>query len=120
VIDYTSKAETASRLIKNAGTALTIKRDIAGVTDPITGITTGASIESYPVNGVKLRYKNTDIDGTLVKSGDLRVLLSVEGLTIVPESTDIIVVSGASWKIIDVKPLEPAETVVLYELQVRK
>jgi len=120
MIDYADVAAEAACSIAEAGTTLTIKRDIAGVPDPITGLTTGESIESYPVTGVKLRYKNTDIDGTLVKSGDLRVLLSVEGLTIVPVSTDTITISGIDWKIIDVKPLEPSDITVLYELQVRK
>ena len=120
MIDYASVAQEADSAIANAGTSLTIKRDTAGVTDPITGITTGGRITSYTATGVKLRFKNRDIDGTLVKAGDLRILLSVAGLNITPESTDTITVSGVDWKIIDVKPLEPAEIVVLYELQIRK
>jgi len=120
MIDYNSAAEEATRAIINAGTTLTIKRETAGTTDPITGLTTGGTVVSHSAIGVKLRYKNTDIDGTLVRSGDLRILLSVAGLTVTPESTDTITVSGVDWKIIDVKPLEPAEIVVLYELQIRK
>jgi len=119
-MDYQDIAEEASCAIADAGTTLTIKRSVSGVTDPITGITTGGTVDLHTVTGVKLRFKNTDIDGTLVKSGDLRILLSVEGLTVIPESTDTIMISGIDWKIIDVKPLEPAEIVVLYELQVRR
>ena len=65
-------------------------------------------------------YRNSDIDGTLVKQGDKKIYLSTDGLTVTPAASDEITLDGAVLSVIDVKPLSPGGTVVYYEIQARR
>lgn len=116
---YIEDQETASALIAEYGVLMTLSQETAGGYDPATGSLT-TSTNTYPAYGVKLGYKRPDIDGTLVKVGDMKVLLSVDGLTVEPSTTDTLTIGGIDWKILRVDPLEPGDTTIMYTLQVRK
>ena len=61
-------------------------------------------------------FKNKEIDGTLVKAGDIKVY-SVPTVPI--ETDDLIVVNGKDYIIYYVEPIQPAKTLLLYILYVR-
>lgn len=76
-------------------------------------------------SGVQVEYSSHAIDGTMIRQGDKKFLLSPlnsAGTTLTaPEpKIDTLTLADASvWTIEDVLPLSPAGTVIYYELQLR-
>lgn len=67
------------------------------------------------------KYKNNQIDGDLVKKGDIKLYIDPVNVTTIPTIKDIIVHSGGDeWAIKDVDQWTKNDTVVLYVLQIRK
>lgn len=115
--DYTSLASRAASLIERFGVAVTLDRtDIT--TDPVTGLPNGNDEVSQSTTGVIWEYQIGEIDGTRIQNGDVRLLLDN---TVEPLKTDIPKISGVSiGSIIDIKTIKPANSAVIYILQVRK
>jgi hypothetical protein len=66
-------------------------------------------------------YPQRYIDGTLIRVGDKRALVSPVGLTVDPKPGDTLTdAAGAQFQVVDAKVTEPAGTAVLWTLQVRK
>jgi hypothetical protein len=115
--NYTRSRATADRLITRFGQAGAIRRNTAGDGDPWEP---GAGTDTdHSVQLAVIDYTSRDRDGTLIQQSDRRVLISAQGLAITPTSGDQVVIGGQAYAIIDVKPLEPGGTVVMYEAQVR-
>ena len=112
--DYGSTKGTVDRLIANFGASLAFSRDTAETFDPATGQTTSTT-QSFSRDVVWTEYRNQEIDGTTVQRGDARLLISGEVLI-----GDKVVKNGTEWRIIDVSPLQPADTAVLYTAQARQ
>ena len=75
------------------------------------------------VKAVFLGYAQKYVDGTLIQAGDQRVLLAATdtaGATILPELEGLVLRGSEKWKIIAVKPLNPAGEPIMYTLQVRQ
>jgi len=75
---------------------------------------------AYPVTVVYDTWRNDQIDGTLIKQGDLKILVASSGLTITPTPNDIFRdATGAEKSIINVEPLQPGGVAVMYVVQAR-
>ena len=114
--NYQRARALAARQMERFGRSFTFSREADGAYDPATG-TNPKTVTNYDTNAVWLNYSNAEIDGTLVQTGDARPL--VEAKT-EPQIDDTFVRSGFTWRVISVDTLEPADTVVLYRLQVRR
>lgn len=117
--DYSRPLATANRLIERFGQTGAIRR-LGAATGPKHNPTPGA-----PTNHVArfaiLDFTAREIDGSRVLESDRKALVSPVGLAIDPTTSDTLVdAGGASWKIVGVETLRPAETTVLITLQVRK
>lgn len=118
-IDYATIATNAQQAIEDAGTAIMVSRSTEDSFDPTLGtVVPGADItaEGY---GVMTRYSNYNIDGTLIKQGDMKLLIG-PGLSIEPAVGDTVTVDGNVWKIVNTPHVNPAGTDCLYICQVRK
>lgn len=115
--DYAKSKATATRLIAKFGQAGKISRTSGGTGDPWNPST--PTTTEYDATFAVLEWDQKDIDGTLVKQGDRKIVLSATGLAIVPTTTDKIVIGGTPHVIGHVKPLAPGGTVVLFELSAR-
>lgn len=114
--NYARTRATAERLIERFGQTGALRRTTSD-SDPFNPAqTTADHVCTFAV----LDYAKRDVDGTLIKQTDQMVYLSTSGLAIAPETTDRLVVGGTALTIVSVKPLSPAGTVVMWELQVRK
>lgn len=70
-----------------------------------------------PAHGVFTMAREQDIDDTLVRRGDQRVLIA----GIIPvENSGMIVRGSELWKIIKIDPLKPGPVTMLYKAFVRK
>jgi hypothetical protein len=112
--DYARARATAERLIAKFGMAGSIQRqtNTGPAYDP-TVITT-----DYPCTLVVLEYEDRQIDGTLIRSTDKLIYLSTEGLAITPTEADRVIASD-TYSIVSLKPLSPAGTVLMWEIQAR-
>lgn len=113
--NYARAVATANRLIDKFGQTGAIRRtETSG--DPWNP---GTSDTDYTCTLVALDYDQKDVDGTLIKSTDKKVYAATKGMTIQPTTTDKVIIGGVVSTIIEAKPLNPAGTVVYFELQAR-
>lgn len=114
--DYGKSRATADRLLKRYGQAGAIRRtaDTGTAWDPTVTTTDHAAIFAV------MDYAENMVDGTRILATDKLVYLSAKGLTIEPTPSDVMVIGGAAYAIVNVKPLAPAGVVVLYEIQARR
>lgn len=116
---YTDLRATADALLIDKGAMLTFTRSAAGVYDPATG-TAAVTLTDFTVTGAVFDYPDAAVNGTDILTGDKRVLVSAQNLTVVPTTGDYITIAGAKHSIIRIKRLAPAGVAVLYTLQARK
>lgn len=115
--DYSNLESTAKRLIDRFGRdAVLIKKGT-----PADGATLYDAPPADTESDIILcetRFSLMNRDGTLIKNGDKRWLISTEGLA--PELEDKVQLDGTKYELINVDPLNPGGTVLLYEVQGRK
>jgi hypothetical protein len=109
---YSDMAEVSVELLTEFGQTITLERTTGKSTDPVTGIITGGTPDNQETVGVIKPYKQSLIDGTVIKAGDKEAILSPE---VEPLMTDTI----NGMQIVNIDEINPAGTVLAYKLQVR-
>lgn len=113
--DYSGLKGTAETLIAKFGQTMYLMRSTAtGSYNPTISTT------SYAATGVLTEYAIRERDGTLIRVNDKKAIISTESLAIVPNNEDKLKVGGVTHEIIDVSPLSPGGTTLIYKMQVRK
>lgn len=117
---YAEMTAVADSLIEEFGQLGAIRRS-AAPTGPGYDPTPGADVD-HPARFAIMDYASSQIDGTRVLATDKKALLAVGSLTITPALEDKVVeADGTVYRIIPpLKPLSPAGTVVMYEIQCRR
>ena len=110
--------ETASRIIARFGQAGTFERPGADGGTPWAPEPGEPTL--HPATVAVVAYEQDHRDGTLIQANDLRVLVSVEGLDIVPSVSDRLLVGADDFFIAKVEPLGPDGVARFYDLQVRR
>ncbi len=130
MVDYTSLRNLAERLIETNGRTLSLVRRDQGnpvdVAEPWRASTEAAEI-LVSVLGVVIEFEKEDFDGTLVRRGDKRVLVSDKSVTDVSsaanlkiEDYDHLLDGTTRWKIIMAETIEPGPLRIYYDLHVRQ
>jgi hypothetical protein len=111
----------ASRLIAKHGRAIEILRQGPGVNDGFGNQAPGPVV-AYPAIAVSASNAILAelIGGFLVDSEDQRLLLSCDGLAIVPTTDDEVRMEGQIYRIKRVSPLAPDGQPLFYDLQVAR
>jgi hypothetical protein len=114
--DYSRTIETADRLITRYGQVGAIRKlvNTGKAYDPTQ------TLEDTSVTLAVLEYEDSKLDRGPIRTGDKQVFVSAKGLPISIKPTDKCVIGGEQHDIVNVKPLAPAGTVVMYQLQVRQ
>jgi len=116
--NYSSTQATADRLITKFGQSVVITNKSAGAYDPSTGTSSSVTTTQNAVAAIFDRGSN-EIDGTLILTGDKKMLFSAVGIT-KPEINDTVLVGSVTYTIKDpIKELNPAGTVIMYECNLR-
>lgn len=90
-----------------------------GEYDPSTGTTKpDEPPQAFEGVGLKDDYRQSDIDGTLIKQGDQKLYVAAEGFTR-PVSNERIRVGQAVYLVESVSIVAPGDTDILYVLQIR-
>lgn len=106
--DYASLRDTADDLIGQFGQAAALKRNVSG----------GTATRACTV--VESDYLPAERDGQLIQETDRRFLCAAGGLNPPPSSEeDKLIYEGKPMRIVTAKQIKPAETTVVYDLQVR-
>ncbi len=116
--NYARPLASANRLITRFGQAGYVRRPTTSGTS--YNPTQGAP-DDHPAKFAVTNYEDKEIDGSRILSSDKKVLLAPGTLTIEPTSTDLLIeADGSAYKVIAVKTLKPARTVLLYTIQARR
>lgn len=121
---YTRPRATAERLLAKWGAACTLTRTVPGVYDPATGLNAASTVTVYTGTAFRENYALKDIDGTLVRRGDVRFLFSplqTNGADL-PEpapDTDVITFASKAYQVIAVDPYDFSGEAVAFYVQAR-
>jgi hypothetical protein len=109
-------AQDVGRLMQDFGAALTLARPSVGTYNPATGAMPASTSTNFTVQGVFVNYEDRNVDGTVVRAGDRRLLVSAQGSTTIPQIGDR--VSGL--QVIDVRTVAPRGVTIAWACQMRK
>lgn len=115
--DYARSKATAERLINRFGQAGAIRR-AGNATGDDWNPTTGAFTDTACML-VELEFTANEIDGTLIRATDRKVLVSTAGMEAAPTEADKLVIGDNPMDIVAVKPLSPGGLVLLWEVWAR-
>lgn len=114
---YTTTADVTavSGVLNNVPISPELQSDAANdaavtITEPAATYTYAAAVRSY---------MEQQIDGTLIQSGDRKVLLSAVGEVVNVDEDDQLTVDGTVVDIVSVQPLKPGSEVARWVVQVR-
>lgn len=103
-------------LLEDFGSDLTLTRQAAGAYDPDTGEMAATSPTTYTIRGVFINYLDGNVDGTVVRMGDRRLLVRAKDAGATPAINDRV----DGLQIIDVRSIAPNGTVIAWACQTRK
>jgi hypothetical protein len=115
---YDRLAAMVARQLAAKGQTGAIRRSVTvggGPSDPTGGTVTATD---YACQLAVFPVDLSDIDGTTIKAGDFRVI--VEPLAITPTTTDLVICTEGSLRIVDPGAFSPAGTVTHYSMVCRK
>lgn len=115
-MNYLSVAKKARNAIAKNGSPCKIVRSTEDVYNPDTN---EYEKKEQVISGVALQeaYAAEMIDGTIIKSGDVKLMCSLDGE---PKEGDVIEFSGKRYSVISVSSLNPdGKTVIAYTVQGR-
>ena len=132
--DYSGITSTALSLITQFGTTFTISRTADGGnwTEKFNAATqrkywedSGSNIVYVPPTGtiytytgvcVITNFMDEEIDGTLIKRGDKKLVAKIE--TVVPRQNDLITVASTSYEYVNHKSVAPDGNSIIYLIQI--
>ena len=124
---YDEDIQDAKELIAESGEVSTIRRTTPGVPnpakpwEPVVPVVTNVQVTAVWLNYAFKSSGEAYTNGSLVKTGDKKVLVAAldlpSGLTV---SDQIVREGGELYKIENIKLLDPNGQRILYELQVRQ
>lgn len=103
---------TAAPAIAEFGQGATLRAN-ASAYDPATGGNTLTPTDTS-VTVVETETIDKVSEGSLLEMGDRKFLMSTEGVTTPPKPTDVLIVNSAEYQVVQVQPLAPGGTTVLY------
>lgn len=117
---YDDVAADASSLLVEFGATCSLGEPVESSYNTATGSKTYGYTD-YDVTACVFDYPQKFIDGTLIRQGDKRALVSVSGLTVTPKAGQRFTDSNdVAYGVISAKSIAPAGSAVLWVLQVRK
>jgi hypothetical protein len=112
---YLGVKNTASSLLTKFGQQLTFTRTANSTYDPNTGTSTTSS-STYTKYACAFDYTDRERAEGTIQTGDRRLL--AEGHTYAVD--DSVSLNGETWRIVSISNIQPGDTVVACNLQIRK
>jgi len=113
--DYAPLASTATKMITEFGQVVTFTRNGNVTYDPTQGVSS-SSQTTYDANIVLFaQIKNEEVDNSLAFKDFPAVAYSATP----PKIGDTATINGENYRVIEITPVQPATTVIYYELRLR-
>lgn len=104
--------------LPDIGSSVELQSLFFGKADDFPGVyEAGDSVEAKTVSAVRLDFNSTDIDGTLIKTGDF--MLMIDGVDAIT-TDDKVTVDGVKYAIVKQMPLKPGATRLLTKAHCRR
>lgn len=103
---------------------MTLTKTATDTYDPVTGLATGATTESFTLYGIATNFNSLTRlasqmkPDSMILAGDKQV--TVDAITAEPLPGDTLTFAGSVWKVIAVDSSAPSGATLLYKCQVRK
>lgn len=110
--------KTASKLLKKFGEPFVFKYETGGGFHPDTGAPLPATTVLLTGSGYPGRYETNEIDGTNIRSTDIR--LTVEKISTRPLVGWTVTVDSQAYRVMDVRNVRLSGADVIYICQIRK
>jgi len=112
---YPRMKSLADRLLPKYGIEYSVTRK--GTTTVVNGKEVTEPDQIFTATGVKTDYQPREIDGTLIKTGDIRIVFQAE-----PEIKigDLVTVDIAQYRVVQPNPVKPADLTLCYKAQLRR
>ena len=111
---YNNLKSMAAQLLDKFGMPIIIRRT-SSTFDPVTGKDTAAQSKDYQAVGILADFNRNEIDGTLIQRGDKKVTMT----GVKPHLSDVLVASDQQYTVQGIEEINPAGTVILWDLHVR-
>ena len=118
-MNYPKTAAKAEAMIRKAGVAMALRVTTPGTYDPASGTETGSVVTDHTCVGVLTNINQKYVDGQRILASDKMAIIG-SSVAVRPKPGDVLVVSGASWAVLDVISVSPAGEDIIYKLQVRR
>ncbi|KAA0970307.1 hypothetical protein FPY71_07220 [Aureimonas fodinaquatilis] len=120
IFDYSQSQQDADELIREFGQvgAIRVLEERSDWDDFPASVTDHAC--SLVVLPIDLQSTGYDVAGTLIKSGDVQILVSVVGLTVTPSTVNSVVTANGVFNIVRVNTLSPSGMPVLHDIVGRR
>lgn len=114
---YAANAASALRVLTRKGQSVTRRSYTTGTYDPAAGSVSAATADTTR-KGVTFDYGvgGQYVRGQLIQNGDKRLLLDASATV---ELQDHFIIGGVEWTVVSLGEINPAGTVVLYDLHIR-
>ncbi len=113
-INYARSRANATRMIKENGMMYNLERP--GNITVVSGKEVIQPTQYMDVVGIRSDYELAEIDGTLIKSGDVRIAFSAETEIM---TGDLLEVDGKQHRVVKPNPQKPGSIVLCYQAQLR-
>jgi hypothetical protein len=108
--------DAVNTLLSKFGSSLTLTRVTGATYSASTGQVGTGTTTNFTIRGAFINYSDELMDGTIIRVGDRRLLVSPAGSTTTPQIGDIV----GGLKLIDVRVYAPAGVPVAWACQARK
>ncbi|WP_140920997.1 hypothetical protein [Limnobaculum xujianqingii] len=113
-IDYRRMRATATRLLTENGAEYVVTRK--GGVSVIGGVEHHKDDQAFNAIGVRTDYKPSEIDGSVIINGDVRIVFTAETEL---QIGDLVLVDGKQYRIVEPNPVKPASLLICYRTQLR-
>lgn len=117
---YSGLAQVSLNLIADKGRNVTHVKQGTNVYSPSAGTFTEGTATETTIKAVFTNFKLSDIDGELIRKDDKMLLVAASSISFEPTTEDKIKEGSTEWAVVAVNVVKPADTALLYKLQVRR
>lgn len=112
-----SLQNTARRLLTKYGVSIQCSRDNHGDFDVLTGQVGDVVDSSYVGVGYPSAYRDSQIDGTLIKRGDIYLIFRT---STEPKLNDVATVLGIKYTMLNIQNVTISGSNIIYKIQLRQ
>jgi len=114
-----AERNSAYQSVKAEGVAMTLNQSVNGAYSTDTRSVTNTS-NIYPTYGLIKETRLFEVDGSLVKRGDKRIIMGISPSMPTPCSDDTVTILGETLNVVECTAINPAGVPILFNVWLRK